>query len=183
MKIFTHHAVISRIFIIIALLFSATNYVQADGSGPNDGNRQSAKAFYDINVTKPETMAAFLGVIDGTYTELVNNGAKRKDIRFVVSLRGASVIFVTENYAAIDPVNGEAIREVVNSLLEKKVRVEVCIISCRWFGVDPADPNIDYFDGVKIIDNAFISSIQFQTRGYALIPISEIVPYDGPTEF
>jgi intracellular sulfur oxidation DsrE/DsrF family protein len=50
------------------------------------------------------------------------------------------------------------------------VRIKTCIISCEWVGVDPAD----LLAGVIVIDNAFASSIWYQTKGYALIPIHQL---------
>lgn len=126
------------------------------------------KAFYDINLTQPTTMLDFLGVIDSTYDLLVIKGAPPQKIKFVISLRGLSVAFATNNYE-VGGI-GDDIRAVLVSLLNKGVRVEACIISCIWVGVNPSD----LLNGVVVVDNAFASSMWYQTRGYALIPIHQL---------
>ncbi len=131
------------------------------------------QAFYDVNVTNPQTMRDFLWVIDSTYDLLVSQGAPRHRIKFVVSLRGLSVAFATQTFGVGDPVNeqvGIEIRQYLSTLAGKGVRIEACEISCNWVNVDPT--TLD--SHVLLIDNAFASSIWYQTRGYALIPIHQL---------
>src|SRR5512138_1326547 len=56
------------------------------------------RAFYDMNVTSPQTMRDFLWVIDSTYDLLLSQGAATQRIKFVISLRGLSVAFATKSY-------------------------------------------------------------------------------------
>jgi intracellular sulfur oxidation DsrE/DsrF family protein len=131
------------------------------------------RAFYDVNVTNPQTMRDFLWVIDSTYDLLISQGANAHRIKFVVSLRGLSVAFATQDYGIGDPQNeqvGIEIRQYLESLNAKGVRVEACQISCNWVGVDATTLH----DTVLVIDNAFASSIWYQTHGYALIPIHQL---------
>ena len=103
---------------------------------------------------------------------MIDKGVPPAKIKYVVSLRGLSVAFATRGFGIGTPDEqvGIQIREILNSLLDKGVRIEACIISCIWVGVDPDD----LLDGVLVIDNAFASSIWYQTKGYALIPIHQL---------
>lgn len=155
----------------------ATGAAVASGSDHGEYTGETAplfpRAFYDVNVTSPQTMRDFLWVIDSTYDLLVSQGAPEHRIKFVVSLRGLSVAFATQDYGIGDPENeqvGMEIRQYLDRLSSKGVRVEACQISCDWVGVDAAT----LYDTVLVIDNAFASSIWYQTRGYALIPIHQL---------
>jgi len=131
------------------------------------------RAFYDVNLTSPQTLRDFLWVIDSTYDLLLSQGAAAQRIKFVVSLRGPSVAFVTQDFGVGDAVNeplGAEIRQYLSTLKSKGVRIEACQISCDWVGVDAST----LVDAVLVIDNAFASSIWYQTRGYALIPIHQL---------
>ncbi|MCI0508236.1 MAG: DsrE family protein [Gammaproteobacteria bacterium] len=153
------------LLIFCSSVFAADDYY-------NESVPPQPKAFYDINLTNPVTMRDFLWVIDSTYDLLIQKGTPPAKIQFVVSLRGLSVAFATNEFGMGTPDEqvGIEIRGYLNSLLDKGVRIEACIISCEWVGVDPAD----LLAGVIVIDNAFASSIWYQTKGYALIPIHQL---------
>lgn len=131
------------------------------------------RAFYDVNVTNPNTLRDFLWVIDSTYDLLLDQGAAAQRIDFVVSLRGLSVAFVAGGFGVGDPATeqvGQEIRQYLDTLSSKGVRIEACQISCDWVSVDCGGLH----DSVVVINNAFASSIWYQTRGYALIPIHQL---------
>jgi intracellular sulfur oxidation DsrE/DsrF family protein len=159
----------------IVLLLSISGLAFADSDYYDESVPPQPKAFYDINLTNPESMVDFLWVIDETYNLLIRKGAPPAKIKFVVSLRGLSVKFAEKDFGLREGEEeyedeGIQIREYLDSLLSKGVRIEACIISCLWVGTDPEN----LFDGIVVIDNAFASSIWYQTRGYALIPISQL---------
>ena len=128
----------------------------------------SPRAFYDINVTDGTTLKNFLWVIDETYNLLIDKGVPPCQIKFVVSLRGASVTMVTNDYETGGV--GDEVRALLSSLMSKGVRIEACDISLDWMGVDAAD----LVDGIAVIDNAFAAAIFYQRRGFATVPITEL---------
>lgn len=156
-------------FAAAALLLCVGSVAHAGENYSDAVAPQSPSAFYDINVTRPETMRNFLWVIDSTYDLLISKGVKPCKIKFVVSLRGLSVSYVTDEFLANNLV-GREIKVYLDSLLSKGVRVEACKISCDWVSVDPAALQA----GVLVIDNAFASSIWYQRKGYALVPVTEL---------
>lgn len=173
MKHFKQIPKISRILVLFVMPF-VFGYAQAGSDYYNEDVPPKPKAFYDVNVTSPYTMRDFLGVIDATYDLFISKGAPPSKIKFVVSLRGLSVAFATNDFGMGGPDEqvGLDLRLLIDSLLSKNIRIEACIISCIWVGVDPND----LVEGVVVVDNAFASSIWYQTKGYALIPIHQLPP-------
>lgn len=155
--------------LVMVSVMASNALAMGGGDYTNDSAPRSPKAFYDINVQQPEMLRDFLWVIDVAYDNLIAKGVPAHKIKFVASLRGLSVAFVTEDFLANDPV-GQEINGHLTSLLSKGVRVEACIISCQWVGVDPEALQ----EEVVVIDHAFVSSIFYQRRGYALIPIHQL---------
>ena len=162
--------IIKSIIGIFFLMF-VVGEVYATSDYYDDSVPPQPKAFYDINLTNPETFRDFLWVIDSTYNLLITKGTPPQKIKFVVSLRGLSVAFATENFMTGTEL-GDEIRFYIDSLLANNVRIEACIISCEWVNVDPED----LIDDVVVVDNAFASSIWYQTKGFALIPIHQLPP-------
>ncbi|WP_455219268.1 hypothetical protein [Kaarinaea lacus] len=169
---------VRSIFVFVSLLITSS-LAFASNDYYDESVPPQPKAFYDINLNTPGSMVDFLWVIDETYNLLISKGTPPAKIKFVVSLRGLSVAFAEKDFGLVEPYTdyeeeGIAIRGYLDSLLGKGVRIEACIISCLWVGTDPAN----LFDGIVVIDNAFASSIWYQTKGYALIPIHQLPPVD-----
>ncbi|WP_455211971.1 hypothetical protein [Kaarinaea lacus] len=159
MKWFTTRRLIPSVFLV---LVAATFSVQADSD--YDGQVPATpKAFYDVNLTDADSMKVFLGVINDTYNLFISKGAPPSKIKFVISLRGLAVTFVTEEYVLSDP----DMNVLLDSLMANGVRIEACEISCEWL----LPPNTPLYAGIVLIDNAFASSIWYQTKGYAMINI------------
>ncbi|KPJ96092.1 MAG: hypothetical protein AMJ53_01410 [Gammaproteobacteria bacterium SG8_11] len=62
---------------------------------------------------------------------------------------------------------GQTIRALLHELMSDGVRIEACEISCEWL----LPPEAELYPGIVLIDNAFASSIWYQTKGYAMINI------------
>lgn len=135
-----------------------------DGSAP-----QASKAFFDVNQTDPAMMRDYLMVINSTYDSLIAKGVHASKIKLILGLRGVTVTFVTQTFGAGTPNEalGQQIRGLLTTLLGKGVGIEACQISLDWMGVTAAD----LLAGIDVIDNAFIESMWYQSRGYALIPV------------
>ncbi len=160
------------VFIAVVTMLNAAHAEKNWGYTDSDA-AQFPYAFYDINVTTPETMRNFLGVIDSTYDLLISKGVKAKNIHFVVSLRGMSVAFATETFSKPDGDNpdlGVQIRGYLDSLTSKGVRIEACAISLDWVSVSAES----LVDQIVVIDNAFAAAVWYQRRGFALVPITEL---------
>lgn len=145
------------IFLICLMLPGMAN---AFGGFGNSQHVRDGKAFFDMNTSiMDETTLPFIlhGVLV-TYQEL-----EAMDIvpDFVVIFRGMNTGVLT--YAnTSDDVQG-----MIATLTGMGVQIQVCAKANYLSGVSPDD----IVDGIEIVDNAWISSMQLQNkrRGYAYI--------------
>lgn len=128
---------------------------------------RSAKALFDLNVSKASKLELYLRVIKQTHEDLVRQGVTPE---MVIAFRGASVrLITTENWAFSEEEQG-LLRKSAATLKELQqlgARVEACSIATRLFAVD----NKKLLPGVKVVGNTFVSLIGYQGQGYSLIPI------------
>lgn len=168
----------SRIGVLTSVLAALgapaiANEAARETSGRSDtydgGAPRTSKAFFDVNQTDPAMMKDYLTVINGTYDSLIAKGVHASKIKLVLGLRGVTVTFVTQGFGVGTPNEalGQQIRALLTTLMGKGVRVEACQISLDWMGVSAAD----LLSGIAVIDNAFIESMWYQSRDYALIPL------------
>ena len=128
---------------------------------------KSGKGFFDINSGAPEYLPLYLSVIKETYTGLKAQGVKPD---LVIAFRGKAVKLVSSARANLTPEQKEALNQsdaLIKELSGMGVKFEVCAIATRLFGVE----NNSILPQVKLVGNTFISSIGYQSKGYALIPI------------
>jgi len=132
---------------------------------PNDsaalGDLTEGKILFDINLSNPESLPLYLNVIKETYDGLEAQGVTPD---FVITFRGAAASFVT--YEAADAALETQIVTLVGL---NNVRLEVCAVATRLFGID----NADILDGINVVGNTFISAAGYgsSTKGYATVPI------------
>jgi intracellular sulfur oxidation DsrE/DsrF family protein len=117
------------------------------------------KAFFDMNTTlmSAEMFPMVVMEIVQTYDSLVAQGIKPD---FVVSFRGANVVWLTES-------TSDMVKGLISQLDALGVKIDLCRIPLELFGVDPAT----VLPEINIIENGWISSISYQSRskGYAVI--------------
>ena len=167
----TRYAAIIFCWVVMTTLVSFSSSASAMGREYSDNTAPMfPMAFYDVNLQDGQAMADFLWVINETYDLMIAKGVPAWKIRFNVSLRGMSVMLASNSYIDNNGEVGAAIAEQLEGLKARGIRIEACDISLVWVGV-PAD---DLVEGIVVIDNAFASSIYYQRRGYALIPIHQL---------
>ena len=125
------------------------------------------KAFFDISLNDPLKLPLYLGVIKETFDSLK---AQKVKPDFVVAFRGTAVMLVSTERANFTAEQKQALHTadaLIKELTKNGVRFEACAVATRLFDVD----NAQIESGVKLVGNTFISSIGYQAKGYALIPI------------
>lgn len=155
--------------VLTAALMLAT--VPAIGAEPDDSYAlrgvKIGKAFFDVNVGEAPKLALYLQVIKETHQGLVRQNVKPE---IIIAFRGPSVQLVTLDSAGI-PVEHQGylteVRRLISELKALGVRFEACAVATRLFDID----NSSVLSDVTVVGNTFISSIGYQTRGYAIIPI------------
>lgn len=127
------------------------------------------KVVWDISMANPETLALFLSVVRETYDDLARQNVKPE---MVLAIHGVPVKFVRANRddlpletsPAVDKIN-----DVLDDLAKRPgIRIEVCSIANRLFGVDNASIKPNH----HVVGNTWVSLIGYQAQGYAVVPIN-----------
>lgn len=152
---------IRRSLILIFLVcFMLPTMANAFGGFRHNRHAQDGKAFFDMNtsIMDESSLPFVLHGIMVTYEELE---AMDVEPDFVVTFRGINTGILTYAQTS-DDVQG-----MIAALNEMGVQIQVCAKANYLSGVAPDD----IVDGIEIIDNAWIVSMQLQNqrRGYAYI--------------
>lgn len=126
----------------------------------------SAKAIFDVRIGQPLSAANHLTLIHQTYQDLKAAG---KMPEFVVVFIGPSVKLIStgrEGFAGneLKPLND--IAHTVAAMAKDGIRIEICMVAAKAFHVDPAS----VLPEIQKVPNGWISLIDYQARGYALVP-------------
>jgi intracellular sulfur oxidation DsrE/DsrF family protein len=71
----------------------------------------------------------------------------------------------TKGYSPEENKTISEIRNKVSALAKVGIKFEYCTYAANLFGVKPAD-----VPGVRIVDNGWVSLINYQASGYSLVP-------------
>lgn len=122
---------------------------------------KTGKAFFDVNVAEADRLLLYLKVIGLTRASL---SRQQVPPDLIVAFRGPAVKLVVKNDS---DVKSQAIATLIDKLRTEGVRFEVCAVATALFEVD----NAKILPGIDVVGNTFISSLGYQSRGYALIPL------------
>jgi len=121
-------------------------------------------------------LLSYLMVINDTYDELSKNQGQGDKVKFVLAFRGPALQFLLKDGADADP-NYPDIAAILGSMAEKKgVRLIVCektiqshknLMELMGLGTD-----VFLLDSLEVVPNTFVSSMFYQQRNYAAIPIN-----------
>ncbi|MBF0326751.1 MAG: DsrE family protein [Alphaproteobacteria bacterium] len=162
-----------RLILVVAALFALAAAPVHAADKPNDAAAlkgvKTGKVVWDVSMANPETLALFLSVVRETYDDLARQNVKPE---MVLAIHGVPVKFVRANRddlpletsTAVDKIN-----DVLDDLAKRPgVRIEVCSIANRLFGVDNASIKPNY----HVVGNTWVSLIGYQAQGYAVVPIN-----------
>jgi intracellular sulfur oxidation DsrE/DsrF family protein len=128
---------------------------------------KSIKVVIDFRANNPEKAATYLTMIGDTLKD-GEIQAIRANPDFVVIFGGQSVKLLAKDVSGFSPEEQKMIDEVkakISALAKEGVKFEYCRYTSELFGVDPAD-----LPGVRSIDNSWVALIDYEAKGYALIP-------------
>jgi intracellular sulfur oxidation DsrE/DsrF family protein len=129
---------------------------------------KSVKAVFDISLSNPKSAALHLKLIQETFKDK-NLLAVTKKPSFVVVFIGPSVKLISKNRDSFSPEDQKSLDEIagtVSAMAKSGIRLEICLVASRVFGVDPAS----VLPGVKHVPNGWVSLIGYQAKGYSLVP-------------
>lgn len=121
----------------------------------------TGKAFFDVNLAETDRLLLYLKVIEMTQASLKQQQVSPE---LIVAFRGPAVKLVVKNDS---DVKFQRVATLIDRLRSEGVRFEACAVATELFGVD----NASILPSITVVGNTFISSIGYQSRGYALIPL------------
>ena len=131
------------------------------------GGLETVKVVVDVNVGEPKLLLKRIELIDATYTQLLDAGAKPV---FVVAFRGPATRYVTRGEGHVKKEHLAVKKEVqgwISQFAENGFSLEQCSIAARGQKVPPGD----ILPEITVVQNGYISLVAYQNRGYALLPM------------
>jgi uncharacterized protein len=127
----------------------------------------TVKVVVDVNVGDPNLLLRRIELIDETYTQLLDAGARPV---FVVAFRGPATRFVTRGKGHVAPAHQAVKKEIhgwIGQFRENGFTLEQCAIAARAQKV----PAGDILPSISVVRNGYISLVAYQNLGYALLPM------------
>ena len=129
---------------------------------------QNVKTIFDFRFSKPGDALTHLQLIYDTYQDqAIRQIAPEPD--FVVIFMAGSVLLLTddrEGYSAADKKRLQTMDELLFTMDQAGIKLEVCLFATKTFGIDPQS----FPTEIEPVDNGWIASIGYQAKGYNLIP-------------
>ncbi|MDX1383871.1 MAG: DsrE family protein [Thermoanaerobaculia bacterium] len=153
---------------VLAAILAATA-VQAGDTG-RTGASPATKAVFDFRAASPQTAAVYLDLAHDTYRDAVATASVRGgEAAFAVVFIGPAVKLLVPPPAS--PATDEDIararmQERLTAMAADGIALEVCLFAADLLGVDPDSMH----SAVTRVENGWISTIDYQARGFALVP-------------
>ena len=131
---------------------------------------KSVKAVFDFELGNPQSALIHLQVIHQTFKDKNIWMVKKKPDIAVVFI-GPSVKLVSKNrgdFSADDQKILNEFASTISAMAKDGIKFEICLIAVKVFGVEPSS----ILPEIKQVGNGWISLIGYETRGYALVPVS-----------
>jgi len=154
--------------LLLPVIFVQLSFCAEAGSQVNalTGSKE-IKAYFDVTIAEATKLLTQLQIIETTYSQLIASGYSP---RFVVGIRGkASNFFTRKDDYVLDkdiPLKKQ-IASRVEQFQTHGFRMEECRIAADMEEI----PVADFLPQVVIVDNGYISMINYQSQGYSLVPI------------
>lgn len=125
------------------------------------------KVAFDVTAGDAKTLLARLNIIDETRRSLIQQGVTP---HFVIAFRGPATRLVQTDLSKIRPEDRDTAVQIAAKLKDMREAkgvddVEQCAVAVREQGLRPED----VVPSVKVVGNAWISLMAYQSRGYAYI--------------
>lgn len=158
------------LMIVVGSIFSALPALAEktiDDSAALNGVKETKSVFL-IDFTNPQKTAFYLEIIRGTHEGLIRQGVIPN---MVLVFIGETVKYLStkpEDLLAMEYEDQlKSIAKSSKELRKLGVRMEVCAVATKVFGVD----NDSVLPVMDVVGDGFISLIGWQTQGHKLVPI------------
>jgi len=162
--------ILVTLIVVVSSMFSALPALAEktiDDSAALAGVKETKSVFL-IDFTNPKKTAFYLEIIRSTHDGLIRQGVTPD---MVLVFIGETVKYLStkpEDLLAME--YEDQLKSIANSSKELKkrgVRMEVCAVATKVFGVD----NDSVLPEMDVVGDGFISLIGWQTQGHKLVPI------------
>ncbi len=160
--------------LFLLFVFSGFAWTQGAMAAPpiNDAaalaELKTGKGVFLVDINGPKKTAFYLETILGTYQGMKSQGVTPD---FVLVFIGPTVQYLsTEPSDELEfeyQAELQSIATSVEALNTLGVRLEVCAVATRVFGID----NTTILPGMHMVGDGFISLIGWQSQGYRLVPV------------
>jgi len=163
----------SKRYITVFLCSLALFWAPVLSVGAEDYNAlkdvSSVSTMFDFRDGNPTSALVHLKLIHDTYKDAAIRAVSDKP-DFAVVFMASSVKLLSKNRSGLsaeDQKSLEAFDQVLEAMARDGIRLEVCMVAVSYFEVDPASlPKV-----LMQVSNGWISSIGYQKRGYAMVPV------------
>jgi len=164
----TKNKFISTIFLIFFGFLSIGAQAKEINDSVALNGIDAAKSVFLIDFTNPKKTAFYLDIILGTHKGLTQQNVKSN---MVLVFIGQTVQYLStepaEDLALEHEDELNSIQASIKEFSKLGVRMEVCAVATRVFGVD----NDTIPKEMNIVADGFVSLIGWQTQGHKLVPI------------
>jgi len=148
---------------LLLALLALPAAIHADSTLPDDrfalkGLKQ-AHAIFDVRLAELDKLLFNLKLVKETWEGISSQKVKPT---MIVSLRGPAVKLFTKEQAVPE------LKDLLNDLKQKGIRIEICSVATRVFKVD----NAQLLPDLLLVGNVLTSQIAWQNKGYALITLN-----------
>lgn len=126
-------------------------------------------AVFDFRISDPKSAALHLDVMLQTCKDKALQMGKKKPA-FAVVFSGASVKLLSTKREGVAAEDAKILDDIAGKLaaMEKEgIRLEVCRIALKVFGIDPAS----VLPELHKVGNGYVSLIGYEAQGYSSVPV------------
>ncbi|MCF8037669.1 MAG: DsrE family protein [Desulfobacteraceae bacterium] len=150
------------LLLVSPALVPAGEYKSLQGAG-------SADTVFDFRESDPASALAHLSLAHNVFRDQAIRDVS-KDADFVVIFMGGSVKMLSSNRNAFTDDQRKTLERmdnVISKMIKDGITLEVCLFAVDSQGVDPESISPE----IERVPNGWISSIGYQAKGYALVPV------------
>jgi len=128
---------------------------------------KEVKVAFDVTTGDAKALLGRLNVIDETRQSLIRQGVTP---HFIITFRGPATKLIQSDASKIKPEDRALAQQITAKLKDMRAAkgvedLEQCAVAVREQGTKPEDVT----PSVKVVGNAWISLMAYQSRGYAYI--------------
>jgi intracellular sulfur oxidation DsrE/DsrF family protein len=130
---------------------------------------KSVKTIFDFRFSNPAEALIHIKLIRDTYKDKVLTSMTEKPV-FAVVFMGPSVTILTKNREGLtkeEKAQLDEMDKVIEAMAKDGIRLEVCLFAAGVFGIPPDS----FAKELHRVDNGWIASIGYQSKGYVLVPV------------